>query len=93
MTRTKRGFGTIRKRSSGRYEAFYMGPDQGIHRAPATFDVKSDAEAWLARERRLIQDDQWDQIAHALATSTNEAHLRFDPESPLADTRWPYDTP
>ena len=59
MTRTKRGFGSIRKRSSGRYEAFYMGPDQSIHRASATFDLKGDAEAWLARERRLIQDDQW----------------------------------
>jgi hypothetical protein len=33
----------------------------------------------------------WDEIARALATSPDEARLRFDPESPVADTRWPYD--
>jgi hypothetical protein len=33
----------------------------------------------------------WDQIARALATSPDEARLRFDPESPVADPRWPYD--
>ncbi len=36
-----------------------MGPDQGFHRAPATFDTKMDAEGWLAAERRLIQTDEW----------------------------------
>ncbi len=33
----------------------------------------------------------WDQIARALATSPEEAQLRYGPESPIADTRWPYD--
>jgi len=33
----------------------------------------------------------WEQIARALATSPPEARLRFDPESPIADTRWPHD--
>ena len=37
MTRVKRDFGTIRRRANGRYQAFYMGPDQGFHRAPSTF--------------------------------------------------------
>jgi hypothetical protein len=32
----------------------------------------------------------WDQIARALATSPEQAHLRYDPESPIADTRWPH---
>ncbi|UUZ44293.2 hypothetical protein LP422_17685 [Janibacter limosus] len=36
-----------------------MGPDQAFHRAPSTFETKSDAEAWLAGERRLIQYDDW----------------------------------
>jgi hypothetical protein len=34
----------------------------------------------------------WDQIARALATSPHDARLRFDPQSPIADPRWPYDT-
>lgn len=59
MSRSKRGFGTLRKRSSGRWQAFYTGPDLATHYAPSTFDSKTDGEAWLARERRLIQDDDW----------------------------------
>ena len=35
------------------------GPDQAFHRAPSTFDTKMDAEAWLAKERKLLQDDNW----------------------------------
>ena len=59
MTRAKRDFGTIRKRANGRWQAYYMGPDQAFHRAPSTFDAKVDAEAWLASERRLMQNDEW----------------------------------
>jgi len=33
----------------------------------------------------------WDEIARALATSPDEARLRFDPESPIADGRWPHE--
>jgi hypothetical protein len=33
----------------------------------------------------------WDQIAAALATSPDQAQLRYGPQSPIADTRWPYD--
>jgi len=58
-TRGKRDFGTIRKRANGRWQAFYMGPDQGFHRAPSTFETKMDAEAWLVGERRLLQGDEW----------------------------------
>ncbi|WP_228266486.1 tyrosine-type recombinase/integrase [Ornithinimicrobium ciconiae] len=57
--RPKRDFGTIRKRSNGRYQAYYAGPDQSFHRAPSTFQTKGDAEAWLVGERRLIQEDDW----------------------------------
>ena len=32
-----------------------------------------------------------DEIARALATSPAEARLRFDPQSPVADSKWPYD--
>lgn len=59
VSRGKRDFGTVRKRANGRWQAYYMGPDLAFHRAPSTFQAKVDAEAWLATERRLIEDDQW----------------------------------
>lgn len=34
----------------------------------------------------------WTGIAALLDTSPDEARLRFDPDSPVADPRWPYDT-
>jgi hypothetical protein len=33
----------------------------------------------------------WDRISHALATSPEQAQLRYGDQSPIADTRWPYD--
>lgn len=51
-----RGWGWIRKRGSGRYQASYLGPDGQRHYAPVTFDDKMDAEQWLAKERNLIKD-------------------------------------
>ena len=33
----------------------------------------------------------WDQIARALATSPDQAQLRYGDQSPIADTRWPHD--
>jgi hypothetical protein len=33
----------------------------------------------------------WHQIAQAPATSPDQARFRFDPGSPTADSRWPYD--
>ncbi len=59
MTRARRDFGTVRKRANGRWQAYYVGPDQAFHRAPTTFEAKVDAEGWLAAERRLLQNDEW----------------------------------
>ena len=38
-----------------------------------------------------LNGHSWDEIARPIGTSPEEAHLRFDPESPVADPRWPYD--
>ena len=32
----------------------------------------------------------WHDIAVALATSPEQAELRYSPDSPVADSRWPY---
>lgn len=50
-----RGWGWIRKRSSGRYQASYIGPDNVRYFAPTTFERKIDAEEWLTAERRQIE--------------------------------------
>ena len=58
--RRRRGWGKVRKLPSGRYQASYIGPDEQRHTAPATFETDMDAEAWVASERRLTQDqDTW----------------------------------
>jgi len=41
----------------------------------------------LARGNRT----SWDEIGQLLGTSAHEAQLRFDPDSPVADRRWPFD--
>ena len=53
----RRGWGWIRKLPSKRYQASYVGPDLERHNAPITFTLKTDAERWLADERRLIERD------------------------------------
>jgi hypothetical protein len=35
----------------------------------------------------------WNDLAVLLATSPHEAQLRFDPDSPIADNRWPTPSP
>lgn len=55
----RRGFGRVRKRASGRWQAGYIGPDLATHYGPVTFERRQDAEAWLAAESRLIERDEW----------------------------------
>ena len=55
----RRGFGTLRKLPSKRWQASYIGPDQIRHAGTATFTAKGDAEEWLNDERKLIERDAW----------------------------------
>lgn len=59
MSRKRRGFGRIRRERSGRYSAAYVGPDTRLHKAPRTYATESDAEGWLAAERRKIDLGTW----------------------------------
>lgn len=59
MSGGKRGFGSIRRLPSGRYQARYTGPDSAEHKAPGTFDTRMDAEAWLTDRRRDISRGEW----------------------------------
>lgn len=56
---TRRTFGSLRRLPSGRWQARYTGPDLNEHKAPRTFDTKTDADAWLALERATIMRQEW----------------------------------
>ncbi|MFE1663430.1 tyrosine-type recombinase/integrase [Microbacterium sp. P02] len=60
-TKRKRreSFGAIRQRSSGRYQASYVGPDGERHNAPQTFDTMTDARGWLATQQAAILTGEW----------------------------------
>jgi len=68
MARTKGTWGTVRevpRKGSGRWQASYVhggiwGVERGIRfTAPQTFDTRGDAYAWLDREHRLVDRDDW----------------------------------
>ena len=56
---TRRSFGSIRRLPSDRWQASYVGPDHRRHTGPTTWTHRTDAEAWLAAERRLIEGSEW----------------------------------
>jgi integrase len=57
--RDRRGWGHIRRRASGNWQAGYIGPDLARHWAPKTFSARMDAEGWLRDERRMIERGEW----------------------------------
>lgn len=68
MPRSKGTWGTVRevpRKGSGRFQASYIhggvwGVQTGVrYTAPQTFETRGDAWAWLDRERRLIDRDDW----------------------------------
>jgi integrase len=54
----KRGFGTVQKLPSGRYQARYTGPDGQRHPAPSTFEDRETAQLWLRKERALAEEPE-----------------------------------
>lgn len=59
MAASRRYFGNIRKRESGRYQARYRAPDGTLRSAPHTFNRKSDAVRWLALKEAEIKRGDW----------------------------------
>jgi hypothetical protein len=77
----RRGWGHLRKLPSKKWQASYL--HQGNRQcAPATFTLRTDAEAWLASERRLIERDEWSPPAQ------REAALRSAPTVSEYATAW-----
>jgi len=55
----KRSFGRIRKLSSGRYQARYLGPDGVDRPAPVTFATAREADDWLAERQTEVRKGDW----------------------------------
>ncbi len=68
-TRNRRGFGRLRKRGSGRWQAGYLHHGK-LHWAPATFANKDSGVAWLAAERKLIDLGTWTPPAARVVKAT-----------------------
>ncbi|AVO25733.1 tyrosine integrase [Mycobacterium phage Morrow] len=60
MAPSRRSWGKLRTIGSGRIHASYVCPlDDKRYNAPTTYDNRMDAEAWLAKEKRLIENGEW----------------------------------
>lgn len=59
-TARRRSFGTLRTMRNGRVQASYIyGGDANRYYALHTYDNRTDAEGWLANERKLIELGEW----------------------------------
>jgi hypothetical protein len=70
-TASRRGWGKLRTIGSGRIQASYVCPMDGLrYNAPHTYDNRMDAEAWLADEKRLIDNGTWTRPAERAKRET-----------------------
>lgn len=69
----------------------WLGDDTVIIGLLASLIAQAERELPLAVAHARANGASWDDIAELLATSAHEAQLRFDPDSPVADRRWPFD--
>jgi integrase len=60
MSKSRRGFGALRKLPSGRWQASYVNPDGERCQAPTTFGTKTDADVYLNAVRYEIERGLWD---------------------------------
>ncbi|TGD85215.1 site-specific integrase [Mycolicibacterium sp. CH28] len=72
MARKRRGFGRLRQLPSGRWQAAYVGPDGKLHTAGKTYAQESDAEGWLASERRKIDLGTWGAVERSDGVTLRE---------------------
>ncbi len=69
----------------------WLGTDATVIHLLASLMAQVERELPLAVAMARGEGCRWDDIAQLLGTSAHEAQLRFDPDSPLADGRWPFD--
>ena len=69
----------------------WLGDDAVVVHLLASLIAQAERELPLAVANARANGASWDDIAELLGTSAHEAQLRFDPDSPVADRRWPFD--
>ncbi|MGH9116985.1 MAG: hypothetical protein ACRD0A_03630 [Acidimicrobiales bacterium] len=69
----------------------WLGDDAVIIGLLGSLIAQADRELPLAVVHARANGASWDNIAELLGTSAHEARLRFDPDSPITDRRWPFD--
>jgi len=69
----------------------WIGDDATLIHLLASLIAQAERELPLAVADARAEGASWNDIAMLLRTSANEAELRFDPDSPIADRRWPFD--
>lgn len=70
----------------------WLGSDAIVVHLLASLIAQAERSLPLAVTGALGEGGSWEDIAQLLGTSADEARLRFDPDSPIADRRWPFDT-
>ncbi|KFU75221.1 Site-specific recombinase XerC [Amycolatopsis lurida] len=71
--RGRRGFGNVRQRASGKWQARYPGPDGQMRNAPTMFASKRTAEQWLSVTETQIIKGEWIDPEKAKVTLGNYA--------------------
>lgn len=69
----------------------WLGDDAVVVHLLASLIAQAERGLPLAVVHARANGASWDNIAELLGTSAHEAQLRFDPDSPIADRRWPFD--
>jgi hypothetical protein len=65
--------------------------DHNIIHLLASLIAQAERELPLAISLARGDNTSWDQIGQLLGTSSHEAQLRYNPASPVADRRWPFE--
>ncbi len=69
----------------------WLGTDASVIHLLASLMVQAERELPLAVAMARGEGCTWDDIAQLLGTRAHEARIRFAPDSPVADGRWPFD--
>jgi len=65
MAESRRYFGNVRRRESGRYQVRYRAPDGKLRSTPRTFSRKAEAVRWLALKEAEIRRGDWIDPEHS----------------------------